>query len=94
VISLTEVKGAGSVLLLLAVLSPLINWCAAQAAQPATQSIKPKTEGVKPGVVHFEDIAAQAGLSSLNVCGGDTHKEFIVETTGNGAIIFDYDNDG
>ena len=26
--------------------------------------------------------------------GGDTHKEFIIETTGNGAIIFDYDNDG
>jgi hypothetical protein len=22
------------------------------------------------------------------------HKEFIIETTGNGAVIFDYDNDG
>ena len=49
---------------------------------------------VKSGEVHFEDIAAQAGLNALNVYGGDTHKEFIIETTGNGAIIFDYDNDG
>src|SRR6202030_626479 len=75
-------------------LSLLANWCAAQAAQPATQSIKPKIERVKPVEVHFEDIASQAGLSALNVYGSDTHKEFIVETTGNGAIIFDYDNDG
>jgi enediyne biosynthesis protein E4 len=47
-----------------------------------------------PGKVHFEDIASKAGLDALNVYGGDTHKEFIIETTGNGAIIFDYDNDG
>ena len=44
--------------------------------------------------MHFEDIAAKVGLDALNVYGGDTHKEFIIETTGNGAIIFDYDNDG
>src|ERR1700747_446818 len=47
---------------------------------------------VVPGKVQFEDIASQTGLSALNVYGGDTHKEFIIETTGNGAIIFDYDN--
>src|SRR5215471_3702515 len=49
---------------------------------------------VQPGVVRFVDIARQAGLNALNVYGGDTHKEFIIETTGNGAVIFDYDNDG
>jgi hypothetical protein len=48
----------------------------------------------KPAEVHLEDIASQAGLTALNVYGGDTHKEFIIETTGNGAVIFDYDNDG
>jgi enediyne biosynthesis protein E4 len=51
-------------------------------------------ERVRPRPVHFEDIARQSGLSALNVYGGDSHKEFIIETTGNGAIIFDYDNDG
>jgi hypothetical protein len=44
--------------------------------------------------VRFQDIAAQVGLNAADVYGGDTQKEFIIETTGNGAIIFDYDNDG
>jgi enediyne biosynthesis protein E4 len=76
--------------LLLAALSVLVSWLAAQTAQPTKRA----TPRVKPGEVHFEDIASQAGLSALNVYGGDTHKEFIIETTGNGAIVFDYDNDG
>jgi len=65
-------------------------WLAAQATQ--TPNAKPSR--VKPGEVHFEDIAQQAGLNARNVYGGDAHKEFIIETTGNGTIIFDYDNDG
>jgi hypothetical protein len=67
----------------------LTAWLVAQAVKPTRPS-----EKIKPGPVHFEDIAQQAGLTALNVYGGDTHKEFIIETTGNGAIIFDYDNDG
>lgn len=65
-------------------------WLAAQATQ--TPNTKPSR--VTPSEVHFEDIAQQAGLSARNVYGGDAHKEFIIETTGNGTIIFDYDNDG
>ena len=49
---------------------------------------------VKPGVVHFEDIARSAGIGMQNFYGSDTHKEFIIETTGNGSVVFDYDNDG
>jgi hypothetical protein len=60
----------------------------------APESVQRATQTVKPGMVHFEDIARQAGLNTLNVSGGDTHKEFIIETTGNGALIIDYDNDG
>jgi enediyne biosynthesis protein E4 len=52
------------------------------------------TAAVVPGKIQFEDIASKVGLGALNVYGSDTHKEFIIETTGNGAIIFDYDNDG
>jgi len=64
-------------------------WVVAQAAKST------KTKGkIKPNSVHFEDIARQAGVSAVNVFGGDTHKEFIIETTGNGSIVFDYDNDG
>jgi enediyne biosynthesis protein E4 len=42
----------------------------------------------------FRDIAASAGLSVRNTFGGAERKDFILETTGNGAAIFDYDSDG
>ncbi|MGB6430022.1 MAG: CRTAC1 family protein [Candidatus Acidiferrales bacterium] len=61
----------------------------AQTAPP-----KDRTQTAKPGAVHFEDIAGRAGVTTLNVYGGDKKKAFIIETTGNGAVIFDYDNDG
>ncbi len=48
---------------------------------------------VRPGVF-YEDIAKQAGLTVPNVFGGRDRKEYILETTGNGAAIFDYDGDG
>src|SRR5580700_4658871 len=60
----------------------------------ASTSSKDNQAAVKPNAVHFEDIAHQAGLTAPNTYGGDKHKEFIIESTGNGAIIFDYDNDG
>ena len=59
-----------------------------------SNSSKDNRAVLKPNAVHFEDIAHQAGLTAPNTYGGDKHKEFIIESTGNGAIIFDYDNDG
>jgi hypothetical protein len=47
-----------------------------------------------PIKVDFRDIAEQAGLTAVNVSGGDRQKKYILETTGNGVVIFDYDNDG
>ncbi|HEY6491531.1 MAG: CRTAC1 family protein [Terracidiphilus sp.] len=44
--------------------------------------------------MHYEDIAAQAGLTAVNVSGAEQNKQYIVETTGNGVAIVDYDNDG
>src|SRR5215467_8767333 len=44
--------------------------------------------------VHFTDIAEKAGLTMRNVFGGVDTKKYIVETTGTGAAVFDYDNDG
>src|SRR5690348_1594384 len=50
----------------------------------------------KPGksLAYFTDVAKQAGLTMLNVFGGVTTKKYIIETTGTGVAIFDYDNDG
>jgi len=42
----------------------------------------------------FEDIAEKAGLTMMNVFGGVDTKKYIIETTGTGVAIFDYDNDG
>jgi enediyne biosynthesis protein E4 len=75
-------------------LSGLLIASAVTVAVQSSTSVKRPAPSTKPGPVHFEDIAPQAGLNAPNVYGGDTHKEFIIETTGNGALIFDYDNDG
>ena len=42
----------------------------------------------------FEDVAKKAGLTGENVFGGLDKKGYILETTGNGVAIFDYDGDG
>jgi enediyne biosynthesis protein E4 len=42
----------------------------------------------------FRDISAISGLTVRNTFGGAERKDFILETTGNGAAIFDYDGDG
>jgi hypothetical protein len=45
-------------------------------------------------IAYFVDEAAKAGLSVPNTFGGVDTKKFIIETTGTGVAIFDYDNDG
>jgi len=45
-------------------------------------------------IAHFTDIAAKAGLTDTVIFGGETKKKYIIETTGTGVAIFDYDNDG
>jgi enediyne biosynthesis protein E4 len=47
-----------------------------------------------PQVANFVDIAETAGLTMKNVFGGIDTKKYIIETTGTGVAIFDYDNDG
>ena len=45
-------------------------------------------------IANFIDIAEKAGLTALNVFGGIDTKKYIIETTGTGVAVFDYDNDG
>ena len=44
--------------------------------------------------VRFTDIATASGLTVKNVYGGELRKDYILETTGNGVAVFDYDGDG
>ena len=47
-----------------------------------------------PGPAWFIDVGPQAGLTMENVNGGVDTKKYIIETTGSGVAILDYDNDG
>ena len=42
----------------------------------------------------IRDVAREAGLDFDEVCGGDTSKKYILETTSAGVAFIDYDNDG
>ena len=57
---------------------------------PSPQKAAPETAPV----ANFVDLAEKAGLTTINVFGGEQTKKYIIETTGTGAAIFDYDNDG
>ena len=45
-------------------------------------------------IAQFVDIAEKSGIATTNVFGGKDTKKYIIETTGTGVAIFDYDNDG
>jgi hypothetical protein len=60
------------------------------ALLPLFLAASPSAED-RPG---FHNIAASAGLTATFPNGGAVTKEFIVETTGSGIAMLDYDNDG
>ena len=50
-------------------------------------------EGALPAI-QFEDIAKDAGLSFRHVAANPAQKEYIIETTGSGVALLDFDQDG
>src|SRR5258708_3659638 len=56
-------------------------------------SSRQNPQSSKP-LAYFADKAKEAGLTMMNVFGGENTKKYIIETTGTGVAIFDYDNDG
>jgi enediyne biosynthesis protein E4 len=53
------------------------------------------TKAKKPSpIADFTDIAEKVGITMMNVFGGIDTKKYIIETTGTGVAIIDYDNDG
>src|ERR1700751_5940795 len=67
-------------------LLPLLFSFLAAARDLSPQRTKP--------IANFLDVAEKAGLTSKIVFGGVDAKKYIIETTGTGVAIFDYDNDG
>jgi hypothetical protein len=57
------------------------------------QPARPLPPGMKAPIVNLKDIAAQAGLTAT-VVSGELEQTTVIENTGTGVAIFDYDNDG
>jgi len=63
----------------------------------SSRGVKAQPRGKPSGLpfdANFVDIAAQAGLRTPLLYGGQEKKTYIVETVGCGCAFFDYDNDG
>jgi hypothetical protein len=79
-------------------LSGVVAFVSVMAYSQAPAQSSPKGSAAKsavnPGDANFSDIAEKAGLTAVNVFGGVDTKKYIIETTGTGVAIFDYDNDG
>src|SRR5262245_34747420 len=67
-----------------------------QTCTPSLMSQSPQrsAEAQPNKIAYFVDEAAKAGLTAKNVFGGADKKKYMIETTGTGVAIFDYDNDG
>ncbi len=63
--------------------------CICYGQQAKTSSAAPIKQ-----LANFTDIADKAGLTMQDIFGGIETKKYIIETTGTGVAIFDYDNDG
>ena len=60
--------------------------CVAQSPYPATTA--------HPPPAWFDDVAAKAGITVRNINGSVEQKRYIIESTGSGVAILDYDRDG
>src|SRR5467141_4215681 len=63
------------------------------ASSPSVSTGNSEGANSKP-IAHFTEIAQKAGLTTPVIFGGENTKKYIIETTGTGVAIFDYDNDG
>jgi hypothetical protein len=77
-------------------LSTVSTMCPAQGKRKEAhpQAIGPYAADNHPGPAWFVDVAVQAGLTMRNVNGESTSKQNILETTGSGVAVIDYDHDG
>ena len=65
----------------------------AQQAVPPTRLI-PAASPNAAANVRFADVTAEAGLSGFRHVSGSAEKNYIIETTGSGVALWDFDSDG
>src|SRR5260370_40365234 len=63
----------------------------------ASRGVRAAPRGKRSGLpfhARFTDVARQAGLNQLVVCGHPDHNDYIIECMSCGAAFLDYANDG
>ncbi len=73
--------------------SSLLAQTQGMASRGVKAAPRPKPSSL-PFHARFTDVARQAGLSQITVCGHAGHAEYITEVMSCGAAFFDFDNDG
>jgi hypothetical protein len=68
-----------------------VGWLPAQTGR---NKMPYPPESSHAGPAWFVNVATQAGLTMRNVNGGTDNKPYIIETTGSGVAIIDYNHDG
>lgn len=63
-----------------------------QPAVPPTRLVPPPSPHASQQV-RFDDVTVASGLSAFRHVSGDAAKEYIIETTGSGVALLDFDND-
>jgi len=92
---LTARAPGATVLLLAFSCSPVVDAFQGMATPArAPRPLRPIHTDLPPIQVNFKDVAVEAGLTAVNVSGGEKQKKYILEATGTGVAIFDFDNDG
>src|SRR5438094_6469215 len=92
---LRQLGRLGSVVPESLLLTALRDATALQRSPASPASRKPQSSPDHAAGFSFTDISEKAGLGgAINVFGGVTHKRLLLEETGCGVALFDYDNDG
>src|SRR5580698_2515817 len=69
-------------------------WYRVLAAMLAVAPAPYPADTVHPLPAWFVNVAPQAGLQMNNINGDLNTKKYIIETTGSGVAVIDYDHDG
>ena len=87
-------------LALILTMAALSGWMVIEGSQGMGRTtrvprpVRPIETDLPPIQVAYEDVAERAGLTARQVSGGDERKDYILEATGNGVAIADFDGDG
>jgi enediyne biosynthesis protein E4 len=87
-------KAIGWLSLILCAFIPLTSVEARSPSRKLLPAAPYSSDDLHAGPAWFLDVAEQAGLRMQNVNGGVDTKKYIIETTGSGVAILDYDDDG